>query len=377
VGSLTTADTVVAERFDAIGLYAAGHVFFKRGLNLMAQSFDEETLQLQGDPVPLGVQVRPYMLPGFSVSASGRLVFVPPPTAQTQLTWRYRSGRLGETVGDPGTLGNLDLSPDGRQLAFSKQTPRPDAEAQTDIWLVDLATGRERRLTDDPAGDNDPAWSPDGKYIVFNSSRLGPRPGNLFMRASDGSGVDVPLVTSETDSFTVAAWSRADVLIFNAFNKNNPSDLWTMSMSGPRTRKVFLSSKHSELNGTFSPDGRWVAYQSNASGRDEVLVRPFPNKDPARTISRDGGMYPRWRGDGKELFFVSTEGTMMAIGFDPTSGLPKGVPQALFSTQIWMGDNRPYAVDKNGERFLVPIGPEPRVIAVMDWRALVNSTEAR
>ena len=83
-------------------------------------------------------------------------------------------------------------------------------------------------------------------------------------------------------------------------------------------------------------------------------------------------MYPRWRGDGKELFFVSPEGTMMAIGFDPTSGLPKGAPQALFQTQIWMGDNRPYAVDKNGERFLLSIAPEPRVTVVMDWRALVN-----
>ena len=183
-----------------------------------------------------------------------------------------------------------------------------------------------------------------GSFIVFNSPIS-----MATMRASDGSGVDVPLVTSDTDSFTVAAWSRADVLIFNVFNQNTPSDLWTMRMSGDRTRKVFLSSKYSELNATFSPDGRWVAYQSNASGRDEVLVRPFPNKDPAQTMSRDGGMYPRWRGDGKELFFVSMEGTMMAIGFDPASGLPKGEPQALFPTQIWMGDNRPI----NGERFFL------------------------
>ena len=375
VGSLTTADAVVAERFDAIGLYAAGHVFFRRGLNLMAQSFDEESLQLEGDPLPLGVQVRRDMLLGFSVSASGRLVFVPPPTAQQQLTWRDRSGRPGETVGDPGVLGSLDLSRDGRQLAYSKVTPGPNGEAQTDIWLVDLTTGGSKRLTDDLSNDNDPVWSPDGKHIVFNSNRLGRL--DLFMRASDSSGLDVPLVRSKTDNSTVASWSRADVLIFNVYNQNNRSDLWTMSLSGDRMPKLFLGSTHSELNGTFSPDGRWVAYQSNASGRDEVLVRPFPNKDPAQTISRDGGMYPRWRGDGKELFFVSTDGTMMAIGFDPASGLPKGVPRALFSTQIWMGDNRPYAVDRNGERFLLADVPDPRLIVVMDWRALVNSKEAR
>ena len=119
------------------------------------------------------------------------------------------------------------------------------------------------------------------------------------------------------------------------------------------------------------PDGRWVAYQSDASGRYEVVVRPFPDKDPAQTISRDGGMKPRWRGDGKELFFLSPDGTMMAAGFDATIGLPKGVPQPLFPTQLDFGDNRPYAVDRNGERFLVPIGADPQVIAVMDWRALL------
>ena len=134
------------------------------------------------------------------------------------------------------------------------------------------------------------------------SSRLGG--GSLFQRASDGSGVDVPLAKfekSESNRSTVASWSRADVLIFNVLKKDGDLDLWTLSMSGDRTPKVFVSSKQSELNGTFSPDGRWVAYQSNASGRYEIVVRPFPNKDPARTISRDGGRYPRWRGDGKEL----------------------------------------------------------------------------
>jgi Tol biopolymer transport system component len=159
--------------------------------------------------------------------------------------------------------------------------------------------------------ERDATWSPDRKYIVFNSRRLGRY--SLFMRASDGSGVDVPLVKSETEDFTVAAWSRADVMIFNVFNKDHASDLWTLSMSGDRSPKVFLSSKHSELNGTFSPDGRWVAYQSDASGRYSGSPT-FPNKEPAQTISRDGGMYPRWRGDGKELFFLSPDGTMMAAG---------------------------------------------------------------
>ena len=181
---------------------------------------------------------------------------------------------------------------------------------------------------------------------------------------------------SVAKDFTVASWSRADVLIFNAYDRSD-SDLWTLSISGDRTPKVFLGSKHSEMNGSFSPDGRWVAYQSNASGRYEVVVRPYPNKDPAQTISRDGGKYPRWRGDGKELFFVSPDGTLMAADFDAVTGRFRGVLQPLFGTQIRFGDNRPYAVDKSGQRFLLKVAPDPRLVAVMDWRALLTSREAR
>ena len=180
------------------------------------------------------------------------------------------------------------------------------------------------------------------------------------------------LETSEANSVTVASWSRTGVLIFNVLNKNGEFDLWTLSMCGDRTRTVFVNSKGSELNGTFSRDGRWVAYQSNASGRYEVVARPFPNKDPARTISRDGGRYPRWRGDGKELFFVSPDGTMMAVGFDATNGVSQGVPQSLFPTQIRGGDNHPYAVDKDGQSFLLKVAPDPQVVVVMDWRTLLD-----
>jgi Tol biopolymer transport system component len=259
-------------------------------------------------------------------------------------------------------------------VAFSNR----DATRHRDIWLMEVATGRATPLTDDAADDADAAWSADGKHIVFSSDRLGGV--SLFVRASNGSGVDVPLVNHEKSvakNFAVASWSPDDVLIFNASAHSAEFDLWTVSMSGDRTPTVFLSSKSSEMNGTFSPDGRWVAYQSNASGRYEVVVRPYPSKNPAQTISHEGGKNPRWRGDGKELFFVSPDGTLMAADFDAATGRSRGALQPLFATQIRFGENRPYAVDKSGQRFLLKVTPDPRLVAVMDWRTLLNATAAR
>ena len=371
VGSLTTADTVVIGTFESPVAYAAGHVFFTRGGNIMAQAFNEEMLRLEGDPVSLRGQVLPGSR-GFSVSTNGRFVYLPAPKTEPQLTWLDRSGRPVGVVGEPGFSGDsLDVSPDGQQLAVSK--PVQGGGRHNDIWLIELATGRSTPLTNDHAGDYDPTWSPDGKHVVFNSARLGGA--SQFLRAADGSGVDVHLATfevSEANWFAVAAWSLNDILLFNVLTWNGDMDLWTMSMSGDRTRRPFVSSKQNEFNGAFSPDSRWVAYQSDASGRYEIVVRPFPDNGPARTMSRDGGKHPLWRADGKELFFVSPAGTMMAVAFDATTGVSQGEPQALFATQIRISDNRPYAVAKDGQRFLLKVGPEPQMVAVMDWRTLLD-----
>ena len=186
--------------------------------------------------------------------------------------------------------GSLDVSPDGRQLAVSK--PVRDGDAQkNDIWLIDMATGGATPLTNDHAGDYDPTWSPDGNYIVF---KLGPTgwPESVSARRRWQWGGCAPGKVRSVrfpKRFTVASWSRAGVLIFNVLNRNGDTDLWTLSVSGDRTRRVFVSLGQNELNGAFSPDGRWVAYQANTLVSHEIVVRPFPDKDPARTISRDGG----------------------------------------------------------------------------------------
>jgi len=150
-------------------------------------------------------------------------------------------------------------------------------------------------------------------------------------------------------------------------------DLWTVAASGDRNRKPWLNTSFNESGGEFSPDGWWVAYQSNESGRMEVSVRPFARRDDKFSISRDGGRYARWRGDGRELFFVRLDGKLMAADIDTTKGFAATVPKELFQTSLVPGANHPYAVSRDGQRFLIPVilnqpGATPLTV-VVNWPA--------
>jgi Tol biopolymer transport system component len=379
VGSLDSSDVVALGAFDSHVVFSTGHLFFVRGGNLMAQPFDAASLQTTGDPLPLGAQAGidpPWQRGMFSVSSTGRLVYRPTARATSQLTWLDRSGRPVGTVGDPAVHFNLDLSPDGLRVALSKLTQRPAADAEFDIWVIDLTTERSIRVTDGPGWQFDPAWSPDGTQIVFNSNRLGGW--SLFTRASDGSGADAPILKwSPGVRPSGADWSRTNLIVYT--NNARPSsetardqlDLWTVRMSGDRKPTVFLNTKHMEIGGVFSPDGKWIAYTSNETGRRELYVRPFPGKEPAAPISRDGGSDARWRGDGRELFFLSPDGGMMAARIETTNGLAASAPQLLFTTKLRRSNNRPYAVAADGQRFLIPIAAAQPLRVVLDWRAML------
>ena len=379
VGSLTSvSDAETIGPFESHAAYAAGYLFFVRGGNLMAQRFDPDSRKGLGEPIDLGRRtgIEPHNQHGmFAVSPAGALVYRATARTKSRLTWIDRSGAPRGTVGDVGVYFNLDLSPDERHLAVSRMTEQ-DGRSEFDIWTIELSSGNATRLTDDyPAWQFDPTWSPDGTRLVFNEKPI-PTQGRfgLSMLASAGRGQAESLVSADSSTgagVTGPDWSARDIIVYQSGDAST-TDLWTIAMSGDRKPRLFLDTKYRETNGTLSPDGRWIAHQSNSSGRDEVYVRPFPAREPSYRISREGGMHPAWRSDGKELFFLALDGTMMMAPFDPARGPVEAAPQKLFATPLRAGNNHPYAVSADGQRFLVPLALDQPPRLIVDWRALLS-----
>ena len=378
VGSLTGAAAEIIGRFESHAAYGAGYLFFVRGGNLMAQRFDPDNRKLLSDPIDLGRRtgVEPHNQRGmFAVSAAGPLVYRAAARTKSQLTWIDRSGSPRGTVGDVGVYINLDLSQDERRLAVSRMTEK-DGRSEFDIWTIELSSGNATRLTDDyPAWQFDPTWSPDGQRLAFNEKPIPTVKGpfGLSILASNGSGDGESLVPSKGTGGSVTGpdWSASDTIVYSKTDGSD-ADLWTIDMSGDRKPRLFLDTKYGEANGTLSSDGRWIAHQSNASGRVEVYVRPFPAREPAQRISREGGMYPAWRRDGRELFYLAPDGTMMVASFDPRTGTAAAAPQTLFATPLPPGNNHPYAVSADGQRFLIPLPLDAPPRLILDWRALLS-----
>jgi serine/threonine protein kinase/Tol biopolymer transport system component len=371
VGSLTSAESVPLGPFESNAQYAAGSLFFVRGGSLIAQPFDADTYRLKGSPSYMAAKVGFVLNHGmFSVSATGRLAYTVGSASQT-LTWLDRQGNTLSTVGDPGTFFNMDLSPDEQHVAISKAMHSPGARATVDLWRIDLArSALATRLTDHPGWEWDPDWLRNDTIAFTHALTPGGDHG-LFVRAPDPSGPNTLLLKS--GNIAIPDWSHdGRFIVYTEGWGSNPDahDLWTLSTTPGRSPTVFLKTRHDEGAGRFSPDDRWIAYRSNASGRSEVYVRPFPVRPGEFAISRDGGRAPRWRGDGKEIFFLSLDGTMMAAQINTTKGFAAGIPQKLFATPLGPGGNPPYSVTKDGQRFLMPIpGPPAPIVVLLNWHA--------
>jgi Tol biopolymer transport system component len=255
-------------------------------------------------------------------------------------------------------------------------------QGNVDVWLIDVNRNVPSRFTFDSAFDSAPLWSPDGRQVVFRSSRKGVY--DLFVKPANGTADEQPLLATPENK-TPLDWSHdGRFLLYSTQNPKAASDVWALPMTGEQKAFPVLQSSFDEIGGQFSPDGRWLAYGSNESGRYEVYVRTFPEAGGKVQVSAMGGAQPRWGPDGKELFYVAQDTQLMAVSLRPTgeaNTLEAGVPVALFPTRLATGGNVPtagygarsqYAVARDG-RFLLNITPDDAVASpitiVHNWTA--------
>ena len=374
----------------ALGGRDAYLLFIRDGI-LMAQRFDANRLQLTGKSAPLAEKVTDLSQAAyFSVSANGTLAYRTAGAVKSQLTWFDRAGKRLGTAGLPVQDLYPALSSDGRRLAVS----RADLESgnsranliapsvPSDIWVLDLVRGTSSRLTLDSPSNELPVWSPDGSRIAFGSNRDGKW--DLYQKASSGTGSEELLLKSVENKFGCDWSSDGRFLAYASFSPTTGFDQWVLPLDGDRKPFPFVQTPFGEGAGKFSPDGHWMAYQSDESGQWEVYVRPFSgiagdgNQAPGGKwpISTHGGTWVHWRGDGKELFYLDPKGRMMAV--EVKTGVLKGkrafeasVPKPLFDTNVY--GLSPYTVTADGQRFLIntQISEEKSqyVTVVLNWAA--------
>ena len=329
---------------------APGYLLFYRDQTLFAQHFDTKTFALAGEPIPIftDVQYSPRISKAtFSASNTGLLVAQKVGgTGASQLLWFDRKGQqLGVGV-KAGNYGNIALAPNDTAVASDTTDP---ASQNTDIWTYDLGTQSAKRLTFDSAIDSVPIWSPDGNRMVFSSNRV--YDFELFVKDTNGAQEEKEIPLEGPDKFP-NDWSHDGKYVLYT----RGADLWYLTMPEHHATQ-FLKATSTLKNGQFSPDGKWVAYSSSESGRWEIYVTSFPEAHGKWQVSTAGGDEPKWRGDGRELFYLSPDARMMAVPVKTGASFDAGTPAELFQANphemVATSEQFSYDVSKDGQRFLI------------------------
>jgi Tol biopolymer transport system component len=385
VGVLDSPEVIRLGPAESNAVYASGHLLLARQQTLMAQPFDLDHLRTTGDPKAIASHVNIFQgsYGMFSASQTGTLAFAAGAQPEVrQLALIDRAGREVKTFDVPGQPSTPSFSPDGRQAAVGALAPR----GSFDVWLIDLARGISSRFTTHPAADWFPVWSPDAARLVFISLRDGHV--NLYVKKADGATEEEPLLRDESDKYPTSWSADGRFIAYHASAPTTGFDIWLLPMSGDRRPRPFLQTQYNETQAQVSPDGRSMAYMSNESGANEVYVRSFPDGGSKRRMSERGGEEPRWRRDGRELFFLSPgdpesrERRMMALSMSAASGPHPAAAAPLFSIKV-PGTAQNFAwnydVTGDGQRFLVlrvvrDAVPAP-VTVMLNWIDALN--EAR
>jgi Tol biopolymer transport system component len=349
-----------------------GHLLFYRERTLLARPFDPKSLRFTEEAFPVAEDVQyfaTFAQAVFAASDQGLLAYQTGISGgRTQLTWLDRAGKPAGTVGAPGHLATPRMSNDGRRVAVRILDP----QAVGDIWIYDLERNTRTRFTFDPSDDFGPLWSHDDSRVVFSSARKSP--GDIYQRDSAGTAKEEPLLSS--NAFEMALdWSPdGRVLLFQVDDPRTPNqmDLWTYSAADGKATP-FLQSAFNEILGRFSPDGRWIAYVSNESGKEEVYVVPFPGPGGKWQISTAGGRAPLWTRGGREIVYQAPGDEIMAVEVRAAPTFQAGIPKALFKTHLRPPPGGQFDVTPDGERFLVNLRPAEEisdpVTLVQNWAA--------
>jgi Tol biopolymer transport system component len=327
---------------------------------------DARALKTAGDPFPVAEQVD--YLPGsiqgqFSVSQTGVLAFNSGGgSLKSQITWFDRGGRAIGAVGPPSVMQAPAISPDGTTVVVDRLD---EASGTYALWLYDLVHQTGSRFTFDPSNHMFPLWSPDGSSILFASNRTGKF--GLYEKAA--SGAEQEKLLFEADGETLPTdWSPRFVLLSHVAVKTG-IDLWSLPMAGNAKAAPVLRTRFAENHGKLSPDGRWLAYDSDESGQPEVYVQTFPGAEGKWQVSTKGGARPVWSRSGRELFYISADNNLTAVDVESGARFEHGVPRPLFD--VHMPPTATYDVSRDGTRFLILKGIDPEVAAPMT--VVVNS----
>ena len=372
VGALNSNEKRLVTKASANVAYIAPYLLFYRDQTLFGQHFDTKTFQLAGEPIPIltDVQYSPRISRAVFAATNTHLLVAQKAgdTGASQFLWFNRQGQEIGIPLKPGIYGNMMLSPNGKTVASDTTDP---ASQNTDIWTYDLDTQSAKRLTFDPAIDSVPIWSPDGTRMVFASNR-----GTIFdlyLKDVNGAQEEKSIPQDGPDRFP-SDWSRDGKYVLY----ERGTDLWFVTI--PELRATpFLKSSSALMNGQFSPDGKWVAYSSNESGRWEVYVTSFPEAHGKWQVSNAGGDQPRWRRDGKELFYLGPDSRMMAVPVKTGTNFDAGTPTALFQANprelVATSEQFSYDVSIDGQKFLIntqlKTGMAPMSV-ILNWSAKLD-----
>jgi serine/threonine protein kinase/Tol biopolymer transport system component len=382
VGSLDSKTRTRLMPADSQAVYAApGLILFLQGATLLARPFDADRLEFTGDPLHVADGIQYSTENGRSaldVSDTGILTYrIADPANRPAKQWSWLDlTRVGsEPFGAPTQADTVELSPDTKRVVFAE-----DLGPRSDLWIYEFDLNRKTQLTTDSSFDHLPIWSADGSYVLFGSARRIADGNSLWEIAANGAAPERLLLEPEPGTtLTALDWSRSRneiVFLKTQSPPNGTGDIWVLPRHGDQKPRAYLATPFDESQASLSPDGRWLAYTSNESGKAyQVFVRSFP--DPTREkrqISSQGGAHPRWKADGTEIYYVDPGSRIVAVPVTAGQSLQTGKPTPLFETQIILQprpQGYPYDVTADG-RFLIsaPLArPASPITVVVNWRA--------